>query len=502
MKSIWKNLPFHIFLFPTFTVLILAANNLGQIELDVILVPLLYSNAGSILFFLLGLILFKKVNRAGLFSFGLMFFLLTYGHFFDIMEGRYIGNWVIGTHFYMLILSVILFIALTVFLLWFLKNPDPLTLILNFVLVVMVILQTVRIIFYEVRSNIIERQTTQETQSTLLKPEPGQPLPDVYFIVLDKYGRSDAIQEFYNYDNSAFINELSELGFWVPSCSRSNYAFTVMSFSSQLNMSYVEDLTDDPSLKSTTALIKNNIVHQAFEDIGYTTIAFEMGFSWGNMKHFDYYFSGYPDNIDTWSIDPFELLYLRSTIGLLLFEDKVEIGEQVALSDLEQKAERTRLILEVLPEIPDLPGPKFIHAHIISPHPPYLFNPDGSINPDAEDVDPLEGYRNQLKFIEPRIIEVVSQIINNSKNPPIIIIEGDHGFGRKYVTSVLLALYLPGEGAQGLDDHTTLINVFPHIFNTYFNTNIEYLPDMSFTHTDDWYESVPIDEWNPACQSE
>jgi hypothetical protein len=67
------------------------------------------------------------------------------------------------------------------------------------------------------------------------------------------------------------------------------------------------------------------------------------------------------------------------------------------------------------------------------------------------------------------------------------------------VTSNLLALYLPDGGAQGLDEHMTLVNVFPTIFNTYFGTDIELLPDESYTHTREWYESVPIDEWNESC---
>lgn len=502
IKTVFIKFPFFVLLFPTFTVLVLAANNLGQIDLLVILKPLLYSNIISLLIFLIGWPIFKQPARAGLFSFSLMLFSLTYGHFYNFMEHRYIGQWEIGTHFYLLFVSCVLFFGLTFLLLFKIKNRMPLTFILNIVLLIMVLLQIIIIANHEFRSYLAEKKTTKELRATFLQPDPGQSLPDIYFIILDKYGRSDAIEDQYDYDNSAFIKQLEDLGFWVPECARSNYAFTVMTLSSQLNMAYVEDLTEDPSLKSTKALIKNNIVHQAFEEIGYTTIAFDMGYSWGNMKSFDYYFSKYPENIDTWSIDPFELLYIKSTIGILLFEDKVEIGQKATLSELEQKAQRTNLILDVLPEIPEITGPKFVHAHIVCPHPPYLFNPDGSINPEAEEVDPFVGYRSQLEYIEPRIIDVVSEIINNSKNPPIIIIEGDHAFGHKYVTSVLLALYLPEKGAAELDDHMTLINVFPHILNTYFNTDIDYLPDLSYTHTENWYESIPIDEWNPACRFE
>jgi hypothetical protein len=153
----------------------------------------------------------------------------------------------------------------------------------------------------------------------------------------------------------------------------------------------------------------------------------------------------------------------------------------------------------VLPEIPQIPGPKYVHAHIINPHPPYVFNADGTLNPDAEDTPEREGYPAQLAYLEPRILDAVQKILDESEQPPIIIVEGDHGFGKKFVTSNLLALYLPDGGAQGLDEHMTLVNVFPTIFNTYFGTDIELLPDESYTHTREWYESVPIDEWNESC---
>ena len=413
-----------------------------------------------------------------------------------------IGDWVIGTHLYMLILWGVLLSLGIYFSVVRLKTYRTLTLIINLVMLVMIVVQAIRITTYSVNAKILANQSAGSQESTLLQPEDPENMPDVYLIILDKYARSDVIKCTLGYDNSEFVEGLEELGFFVPTCSRSNYAFTVMSLSSQLNYAYVEDLTDDPCLETTKALIQDNIVHNAFEEIGYTTIAFEMGFSWGNMKQFDYYFDDYPENAETWSLDPFEILYLKSTAGILLFEDNAELGAKITLSDLEEKAQRTMLILDVLPEIPQMPGPKFIHAHIISPHPPYVFNADGTLNMDAEEIKMTVGYPEQLRFLEPRLLEVIEEILETSKTDPIIIIEGDHGYGDEYVTSNFMALYLPDGGAEELDDHLTMINVFPHIFNTYFGTDIDYLPEVSYTHTKDWYESVIQEEWNPACIEE
>jgi len=502
MKRTLEKIPFFTFLFPIATVFLLASNNLGQIQLDVIWRPMLYSFLLTAAIFLLSLLAFRDLLRAGLFSFTLTLFGLTYGHFYDIMRDRVIGDWVIGTHFYMLILWGLLLLIAIYFVVFKVKPRTTLSLIFNVAVLILTIFQVIKITTYQVNAQIINHRLSSSEENTLLEPGNPNKMPDVYYIILDKFARSDVIEDVYGYDNSEFINALENIGFYVPKCSRSNYAFTVMSLASQLNMAYVEDLTDEPSLETTRSLIQNNLVHQAFEEIGYTTIAFDMGFSWGNMKESDYYFDEYPRDIQTWSLTPFEITYIKGTLGVLLFERNIDLGEQITLSDLERKAERTLLILDVLPEIPKMPGPKFIHAHIISPHPPYLFNADGTLNPDAEEISASQGYPEQLRFLEPRLLDIVQQIIDQSNIPPIIIIEGDHGFVKKHVTSNFMALYLPDGGAEGLYDHMTMINVFPHIFNTYFGTDLDLLPDISYTHTDDWYESVIQEEWNPACRED
>ena len=40
--------------------------------------------------------------------------------------------------------------------------------------------------------------------------------------------------------------------------------------------------------------------------------------------------------------------------------------------------EHTLYALNALDEIPELPGPKFVFAHLLMPHPPYVIDADGS----------------------------------------------------------------------------------------------------------------------------
>jgi hypothetical protein len=65
---------------------------------------------------------------------------------------------------------------------------------------------------------------------------PDQELPDIYFVVLDGYARSDVLARLYGTDNETFLNELETLGFYVARDSRSNYAQTALSLASMMNL--------------------------------------------------------------------------------------------------------------------------------------------------------------------------------------------------------------------------------------------------------------------------
>jgi hypothetical protein len=67
--------------------------------------------------------------------------------------------------------------------------------------------------------------------------------PDIYYIILDGYGRADMLQALYGFDNSMFVNALEQRGFVVASESQSNYHRTLLSLSSSLNMQYLDRMS-------------------------------------------------------------------------------------------------------------------------------------------------------------------------------------------------------------------------------------------------------------------
>ena len=141
-------------------------------------------------------------------------------------------------------------------------------------------------------------------------------------------------------------------------------------------------------------------------------------------------------------------------------------------------------------DVHKISGPKFVFAHILSPHPPYVFDsigkPAKTKSTDWHWEYPDE-YLNQIVFLNRRVKNVINKILTKSKISPIIIIQGDHGpplFGVeenerniKLKTSILNAYFLPKMNNDLLYNSITPVNTFRIILNHYFNANYELLKD-------------------------
>ena len=73
-------------------------------------------------------------------------------------------------------------------------------------------------------------------------PDVSGKRPDIYYIILDAYARNDALLDLHNFDNSDFLRELEQRGFYVATEATSNYKYTIQSIPSSLNMAYLDGL--------------------------------------------------------------------------------------------------------------------------------------------------------------------------------------------------------------------------------------------------------------------
>jgi hypothetical protein len=148
-------------------------------------------------------------------------------------------------------------------------------------------------------------------------------------------------------------------------------------------------------------------------------------------------------------------------------------------------------ILEQLPQISKDPDPTFTFVHLLIPHVPFVFSADGSIVTDplfyngklswpGDAQHLVQGYANQVEYVDREIVQIVSSILDQSKTPPIIVIHGDHGLLDTNRFEILNAYYLPEDGAKDLYSTITPVNSFRVIFDNYFGTDFSLLPDVSY----------------------
>jgi hypothetical protein len=495
-----KRLVLYPIFFAIFPVLALLGNNIEQVSLDVFLRPVLISLAFGLSMWLVLRWLLKDWHKAGLITSLLIILFYTYGHVYIYFENQPIFGLNLGRHRLLVPIWIVVFAFGTWWVTKRLENASRLTPAINLIAFVILLFPIYQIITYEIRivTGLSSPISTAESMGLQL-PE-DQPLPDIYYIVLDEYARQDVLWQVFGYDNEEFINELTSIGFYVAECSMSNYAQTELTMASIWNLEYLGALSDSFSPESDDRsglrhLIKQNSVEQAFEDIGYTTIAFETGYPFSELENVDMYLM--PEKKGRISItsgmNDFEVILLKSSAGLLLY-DAASILPDFIRPDFEHPLEYKRLRilydLDMLVDIPkSVPSPKFIFAHIVIPHLPFVFSQDGEFvvyeEPLSED-EYVEGYRDQVIYINKRISEVVKNIINNSDVPVVIILQSDTGPGRVADyrrMAILNAIYLPGEEFNLIYPSISPINTFRIIFDIYFGGDFGLLEDKSYFST-------------------
>jgi len=144
--------------------------------------------------------------------------------------------------------------------------------------------------------------------------------------------------------------------------------------------------------------------------------------------------------------------------------------------------------LSHLETMPDIEGPKIVIAHLVCPHEPFVFGPDGELVSirNVSNYEDKQFYLGQYIFMTRELERLFEVILEKSSAPPIIIIQSDHGIrtsgrvidvGENEWRKIFNAYYLPGTGTEELWPSISPANSFRVIFNRYFGASYEILED-------------------------
>jgi hypothetical protein len=465
--------------------LALLSANTGQIQPEAGLRALLVSVIfGGVLFFILWLF-FRQAHKAAFLSALWLGLFFGFGHAYIYLNEEYPDT----NYTTWLLVGWGIFFALTLF--WVTRKKLTFASAASAVNAVSVALIIMAV--WGSASSILPRSAhalgspSAPIQNDLVVPENP---PDVYYFILDSYGRADTLKIAYNFDNSEFINGLRERGFYVADCSQANYVRTDISLTSTLNMMYLHKLNAAFSPDSTKRAVlwdslKHNAVRHNFESMGYETVNFATGFAWNELEDADVFIS--PPPISS-GMSEFEGLFLDTTLARYINEwgwvDPDAVMGQ-AFRD------RFNSIFDNMDNLARRNESQFNYIHVISPHPPFVFDPNGNPTypPDFWNEQRMypadlyqKGYVNQLQYLNKKMLAAVDTLLAESETPPIIIIQSDHGpwiQPKDRRMWILNAYYLPGYQDE-LYSTITPVNTFRIVFNAYFGGKYEKLNDVSF----------------------
>lgn len=466
----------HPVLFAIVPVLFLYARNTGEVSGSQVVRPLLLSVLGTLALWLLLRPLMKNAVRTGVATWVCVAFYFSYGRIYDLLAGWDLS---IARHSYLfpatlLALGYGVYFIRTVKLRW--EKPARILGVVGAVLVSMNLLSALW------QSGGAGPPDPLETAMAELDPDASGEAPDIYYIILDEFAHPDTMAQYYDYDSTWLTDELAEEGFYIAWGSRATYDYSHLAIASYLNMCR---LPDGQPIDYYYQMIADSAVANTLREMGYTYVYYGSWYDAGRYRvDADIYCNFYESGGGGIVVNDFTRTLWNTTMARP-FYDHFMSGTFTGLY-------RAAIIetLESIRTIPDrVEGPKFVFAHILCPHQPFVFGPNG------EYVEPINWYNTrdrqyyleQYMFIANSMASVISDVLRRSESEPIVILQSDHGLraeisggegiGPEERWKVLNALYFPGGAGDCLYDSISPLNSFRLIFNRYFGSTYPMLEE-------------------------
>ena len=473
----WHKFSFYPWLFSPFPALFLYSHNLDEASGKTALLASGLSLALTALVWLVAWALARDGRKAALvaFVFCLMFF--TYGHLGSSLD---LPAWVLvpwGAAFLVMAAVVLL------------TRRDLSVLIpgLNLFALVLIVSAVAQIAWPRSQASIRDLGMTdlqEDTRLAAMRPDISL-LPDIYYVILDRYANEKILADRFDFDNCEFLGFLRARGFYVASDSRCNYLQTHMSLASSLNMDYIDRIRGEKDFGQgyVFRILEDSRVRRLLKSFGYTY--FHQGSWWEGTSY-----NPFADhNLLASGIDRFWSDFFQKFIGMTAlqpFAPALFIQPRKRAQVLQQFAQLER--------IPATKGPRFVFTHILSTHTPYVFGPNGEAPLSAGQSKEFK-YVDQVRYTNKLLMQTITALLKNASRPAVIILQSDEGprpgvnllrHKRRYRAwqknihePILNAMAFPGVDTSVLYPSISPINTFRVLFNLYFGAHYPLLPDVT-----------------------
>lgn len=500
--------PYFPWLLALYPILHLYAANLGVVkEEEVVGAALAMLAATCIAFFITRAFGANRYQSALIVSLLGLFFSMS-GHIHELaLQREPLLVWTAG---------VLLLAALAITELPDLMTPDLVfraTPWLNLIAFLLALAQIPAIASYHFRdatafASMLQNDGAPDDRTAGQKLPDSESRPDIYYIIPDGYSSDRWHLEAMDYDNSAFTRALQERGFIVNTHAQNNYAGTLLSLASTMNMRYIES---NPSRFDDEAYLRRLVVDgdvaRRLQGLGYTYIQLLGGYfipsTIADINR-DFTPAGavdievLPNDAfgitsaaagETYQVGDKSFFYKRSFVSLYLETTPLKpIGDAMQSAFVNDSAmpydlnapERFLDMLDELDSIVAMPEATFTFVHLLKPHFPVTFDEQGNIISPINRPKPHQFFA-QLQFLNARFLTVIDKILNESENEPIIIFQSDHsstygistGGSRRIHFDAFSAYYVSHAFELAVPRPFTFVNTFPLILNLVLAEDIE-----------------------------
>ena len=298
--------------------------------------------------------------------------------------------------------------------------------------------------------------------------------PNVYLMLYDEYSGPEGLEYFYDFDNSAFYDQLTQRGF---NCSENSYntescaTTTLVPNLYALNYDAEEFDSGDGTMP---------YLYQVFRDLGYQI---------NLISHNDF--------LDTDGANVLTKGQTEDSVGQYLYQNSL-LPYTPLSGMMEQKMPQLRAAYQYKQQLDQAldamdnawqetdGGPTLTLGYVQCPHSAFIYQKDGTQVPEADALnwrDPRY-YLGQLQYVNGRILGAVDQILAHDPSA-VVILQSDHGVrlgyhlaeedGDPYAPetetihqqNILNCVYIGGEAMDisGLSGINTLRTVLNRLFD-------------------------------------
>lgn len=245
--------------------------------------------------------------------------------------------------------------------------------------------------------------------------------PNIYWFVLDGYGRGDVLGEYGDVLQASFIGEMEQRGFVIDPRAAAAYPMSFLSIASTLSMDYIADGSTDVSSEEPFYVVTQgeNVVVDSLRDRGYAYVLYPGSPYWSGSQC-----RGFEDIcLAEGGMDSADRALLEMTAA-------ASILRSVLLSTDSERVNPVEVVERLEGHRPN--NPFFLFAHVMNPHPPFLWSgpdcdllerPIGSV---FGDWGATSDYLNAIHCLNRQLITTMDRIIDADPEA-VIIMQGDHG---------------------------------------------------------------------------